>query len=92
MSLGNTVEFAHVALRLVPEVLDPVDMILLVSKQFRMIDPEVVEGRDIQYIVATLTIRVDDAIRHHLALDDRHQGRRRCIGNDLRVDLAAPLQ
>ena len=43
MNLGDTVEFAHVALRLVPKVLDPVDMVFLVSKQFRMVDPKVVE-------------------------------------------------
>ena len=43
MSLRNTVEFAHMTLRLVPEILDTVDMSLIVRKEFRMVDPEVMK-------------------------------------------------
>ena len=73
MSPGNSVEFAHVAFRLVPEVLDPIDMVLLVCKQFRVIDPKVVKVRDIQHIVAAPTIRIDDAVRNDLAFHDGQQ-------------------
>ena len=52
MGLWNTVEFAHVTLRLVPEVFDPVDVSLIVCKEFGMVDPEVVKGRNIQDVVA----------------------------------------
>ena len=52
MGLWNTVEFAHVTLRLVPEIFDPVDVSLIVCKEFRMIDPEVMKVRHIQDIVA----------------------------------------
>ena len=48
MSLWNTVEFTHVALGLVPKVLNPVDVIFLVCKEFRVVDPEVFEVRHIQ--------------------------------------------
>jgi len=43
MSLWNTVELTHVALRLVPEILDPIDMRPVVRKEFRVIDAEVME-------------------------------------------------
>ena len=43
MGLWDTVEFAHMALRLVPEILDPVDVIFLVGKELRVIDPKVFE-------------------------------------------------
>jgi len=33
MHLWDTVEFAHVTLGLVPEVLDPIDVILTVGKE-----------------------------------------------------------
>jgi len=43
MSLWNTVELTHVALRLVSEILDPIDMRPVVRKEFRVIDAEVME-------------------------------------------------
>jgi hypothetical protein len=50
MGLWDTVEFAHMALRLVPEILDPVDMVLLVGEQLRVVDPEVMEVRHIKHV------------------------------------------
>ena len=43
MCLRDTIEFAHMTLGLVPEVLNPVDVILLVCKKFGMVDPKVME-------------------------------------------------
>ena len=73
MGLRHTVEFAHMTLRLVPEVLDPVDMRLVLGKQFGMVDPEVMEIRDIQNVVALPAVRIDDAVGDDLALDERQQ-------------------
>ena len=55
MSLWNTVEFTHVPLGLVPKILDPVDVILLVCKEAGMVDPKVMEIRDVQHVVAAPT-------------------------------------
>jgi len=41
MLLWNIIEFVHMALGLRPEVFNSIDVILLVCKQFRMIDAEV---------------------------------------------------
>ena len=92
MGLGNTVEFAHMALGLVPEILDAVDVILLVGEQFRMVDPEVMKVRHVEHIVPSPAVRVDDAVRHDLARHDREQGRRGCVRDDLRVNLPAALK
>ena len=43
MRLGNTIEFTHVALGLVPEILDAVDVIVAVCEDLRMVDAEVME-------------------------------------------------
>lgn len=51
MLFGNTVEFAHMTLGFVPEVLNAIDVIVAISKEFGMVDPKVVKVRDIQYIV-----------------------------------------
>jgi len=74
MGLRNTVEFAHVALGLVPKVLDPVDVILLVCKEFGMVNPKVMEIRYVQHIVTAPAIRIHDAIRNDFTFDDWQQG------------------
>ncbi len=73
MDLRNTVEFAHVTLRLVPEVLDPVDVIVPVGEQLRVIDPEMLEVGDVERVVAAPAISLDDAVGCDLAFHDRHQ-------------------
>jgi len=52
----NTVEFPQMTLRMVPEVLDDVDMILLVCKEFGVVDATVLEFLYIQHVVAPPTI------------------------------------
>lgn len=48
----DTIEFAHVKLGLVPKILDAIDVISSLSKEFRMIDAEVLERADIKRVVA----------------------------------------
>ena len=38
MRLGNTVEFTHVALGLIPEILNAIEVIVAVSEELRMVD------------------------------------------------------
>jgi hypothetical protein len=72
MVLGNTVKFAHMALGLVPEILDPIDVIMGLCKPLRMVDPIVFECADIQRIVPPSTVRIDNAVRLYLARNDGH--------------------
>ena len=73
MRLGNTVKFTHVALGLVPEILDVIDVIVAVCEALRMVDAEVMEVRHIQHIIAAPAVGINDAIRDHLALYDGDQ-------------------
>ena len=70
MRLGYTVKFAHMALGLVPEILDAVDVISFVCKELGMVDTKVLEFTNIQHIIAPPAIRVDNAVRCDLAFDD----------------------
>lgn len=56
----NSVEAAHVSFCLVPEVLDAIDMIGLVRKQFTMVYANVMKFRDIENIIAAEAISVDN--------------------------------
>ena len=67
MRLGTTVKFTHVALGLIPEILNAIDVIVPVCKELRMVDTEVMEVRPIQYIIAAPAVGINDAIRSHLS-------------------------
>ena len=56
MRLWNTIEFTHMTLRLVPKILNPVDVVFLVCKEFGVVDPEVFEVRHIQDVVTSPTV------------------------------------
>ena len=57
-----------------------------------MVDPVVFEFGNIKRIVPLPTVRIDDAVRDHFALDDRRQSCTRGIGNDLGVNFSTPLK
>ncbi len=80
------------ALRLVPEILNAIDVIMPVCKQLTMVDSVVPEIRHIQCIVAAPGVRIHDAVRYDLVLHNIHQGVRSSIGYDLRINLATALQ
>ena len=88
----NTIKFLHMSFGLVPEILDPVDVLMFVDKQFRMIHPIVLERRHIQYVVPTPAICIDNAIRLDFFLNDGHERLALCIWNNLCVDLAATFK
>ena len=54
---------AHVSLSLVPKVLEAVDVTFLFDECFRMIDADVVELRNIQHIIGSEAVGIDDAVR-----------------------------
>ena len=84
--------FPHVTFRLVAEILDAVDLALLVCKELGVVDPKVLEVRNIQRIVALPAVGINDAVGNDFPLDDRHQGLGADIRNDLRVNPSTTLQ
>jgi len=61
------------ALRLVPKVLNPVDVVILVCKEFGVVDSKVLEVRNIQYVVGFSAVPINNAVRDDLAFDNRKQ-------------------
>ena len=61
------------ALGLVPEVLDSVDVVALVGEQLQVVDPHVVEHRDIEHIVAAKGVGLDHAVGSDLLANDRNK-------------------
>ncbi len=60
MCCWDTIEFPQVALGLVPEILDAIDVVVTVGEELRMVDPEVVEVRHVQLVVGLPAVGVDD--------------------------------
>lgn len=87
----DAVKSSQVTLSLISKILDSIDVVLLVCKQFRMIDTAVVKIRNIQGIVDTERVGVHNAVGLHFLLDDRQQSLSFGIGYDCRVNPAAPL-
>jgi len=90
--LGDAVEPFQVSFGLVPEVLNPIDMVVSVGKALRVVDANMVKIRDIQGIVAREPVGVDDAVRENHPYHDRKQGVGAGIGNHHRKNPTSTLQ
>ena len=60
---------------LTPEVLNPVNVVLPVCKTGAVIDAQVVKFANIQYIVGTVAISINHAVRPYLCLDNQQPAR-----------------
>lgn len=72
MALRDAVIGSQVSLGLVPDVLDPVDRVPLGREFFLVFDAVVGEFRDIENVVRSIAIGVDDAVRLEPLPDDTH--------------------
>ncbi len=79
---GNAIEAAEMTLRLVPEVLDTVDMVSCFNKLLRVINAVMSEQKDIQGIIAQKATRIDNAVRFGCLSNDRNE----CILLGIRDD------
>jgi hypothetical protein len=70
---GDGVIAPKMSLGLVPEVLDSVEVIALVGEQFEMFDPHVAELQDIEHVIASKTVGIDNAIRLNLLANSRNK-------------------
>ena len=91
MVSGNAIETAQMRLGLVPEILDAVDVIPAIGKPFRMVDPVVLEGRNIQNIVGGEGVGIDDRVGHDFLLHDGLQGGAFDVADHPGIDLAPAL-
>ena len=71
--LIDPIIFSEYSFRLVPKVLNAIDVIAFTaSKLFKVIDSEVFKLAHIQCIVTSITISINKAVRLDFTLDDRH--------------------
>ncbi len=89
MLAGNTIEAPQMTIRLVPEVLDPVDMVSGFDKFLRVINALMSKTGDIRSIIAQKAISIDNAVWLDCLSNDRNQCILSGIRNDNDVDLTA---
>ena len=92
MVFGYPVVFTQMAFRLIPKVLNAIDVIVFVYKKLTMGNTIVLKLRHIQGVVGTIIVRIDNAIRHNLLTDDGQKRLGFGIRNYLCVDFASALQ
>jgi len=76
------------SLGLIPKIFYPVDMVCLFSKLMGMVYPMMVKFTDIQCIIGWIGIRINNAIRINLFLDNRQKSFCPGIGNYGCIDSA----
>ena len=70
MLLRNAIETAQMAFGLVPEILDPINVISSIRKPLSMVNPMMLKDRNIQHIVGGKSVGIDDAVGHDSLLPD----------------------
>ena len=69
----DAIKASQMTLCLVPEVLDPVDVVPVMNKRLGMIDVDMMELRNVEHIMGAKAVSVDDTVRLDLFLDDREK-------------------
>ena len=92
MGFRDAVVSAQMPFGLVPEVLDPVDMVPFLDKFLRVIDPVMPELGDIENIVGAEAISIDNAVGFDALTNNPEQ----CLGLGIRdrnrVDQSAAFE
>ena len=66
-------------LRLIPEILDSIDVISSVCEEFGMVDPHMMKVAHVESIVGFERVGVNNAVGCYFFLDDRQQSLRLCV-------------
>ena len=79
-------------LRLVPEILNAINMCVVLGKAAGMVDAQMMKITDVQRIIGAEGISVHDAVRLHVLADNRQEVVRVRGGDKRGIDLPTPLQ
>ena len=88
----DPVELAQVPLRLVPEGLNAIAMLVVVGKATGMVDPQMVKITDVPRIISPKGIRVHDAVRLHVLPNNGQAAVRVSSEDNPGVDFTLSLQ
>src|SRR6516225_1166893 len=80
------------ALGLVPEVLDAVDVVSPGGELLAMVDAHMAELGHVEHVVGLEIVAVDHSIGLYARPDDREDRFRSCVWDDHRMDLAASFE
>ena len=92
MAPRNAIELPQMALRLAPEIFNPVYVVHPISKSLAVVDPIMLEFRKVQYIIALVGIRIDDAVWLDLLSDDGNQCLAPAVRYHHHIDLPIAFQ
>ena len=92
MGFWNAVIPAQMPFGLVPEVLDPVDMVPFLDEFLGMVDPVMPELGDIENIVGAEAISIDDTVGFDALMNNTEQCLRLGIRDRDRVGSSAALE
>lgn len=87
----NAIESAQMTFRLIPKILNPIDVVALLGEQFTVVDSLVLKLRNIQGVIALERVRINQAIRLHLLPNNGEQGVCLYIGYNHCENLAMTL-
>jgi len=79
-------------LRLIPEILDSIDVISSVCEEFGMVDPHMMKVAHVESIVGFERVGVNNAVGCYFFLDDRQQSLRLCVRDNGSENLPALLK
>ena len=71
---------------LIPKILNPINMIFLIRKQFCMVNAIMLKVRNIKHVIPPPAVQINDAIGNYFVFDYEKQRRRRGILDDLFID------
>ena len=88
----DSVVFTQDAFRLIPKILNAVNVVLTVGKFLGMVDTVMDKTTHVQLVVAAQTIRVKNAVRHDFLFANSHQSIRLGIIYDNGIDPSIAFQ
>ena len=88
----DSIIFSQHTFRLVPKILDPVDVVLVFRKTLAVVDADMPELAHVQHVIAAQTVGVHQAIRLDFSLDHGQPGISLDVFNYQSVDLALTFE
>ena len=88
----DSIIFSQHTFRLVPKILDPVDVVLAFRKTLAVVDADMAKFAHVQHVITAQTVGIHHAVRFDFLLDHGQQGLRLDILHNQGVDLVQPLQ
>lgn len=88
----NAIVPSEMAFRLVPEILDAIDMVSVSNEGVRVVDPHVAKLGDVQGVLRSERVRVDDAVRFDSLTEDGNECLRLRIWDHDCINAAPTLQ